>query len=179
MTTQTLWVNANDLRSAQAIAERLGRRFVHRTSAWPVDQEDVAQDLLVHAIRTWHAHRSHRGSRSAFLTAILQNHARTLHRRNAAAKRGAGRTLSSSIVGGAPFVDRDWRRHECVRNRRLDLQRVQVQLPRDLQRTCALLSRESISATARRLRLPRTAVLAQIRRIRRHFIAAGITESEP
>lgn len=190
-------LNLND-EPTRALAIRMARhkarQLAARTEFSPADREDLAQELLLHVIRRAPKFDPSKGSVQAFIATLIARRAASLLRRETAAKRDAHQCcslnmlvraddgtrveLASTITEDAPDP-RLFKRSRHPQNRvemASDVATVLSRLPADMRALCERLKRQSLSAAARALGVPRSTLATRLAKLRKTFAAAGLAE---
>lgn len=191
----TLDLNDEPTRTlAIRMARHKARQLAARSEFSPADREDLAQELLLHVIRRAPKFDPSKGSIQAFIATLIARRAASLLRREMAAKRDAHQCcslnmliraddgtrveLASTITEDAPDP-RLFKRSRHSQHRvemASDIATVLSRLPDDMRQLCERLKRESLSAAARSMGIPRSTLATRLSKLRKTFAAAGLDE---
>ena len=160
------------------------------------DRLDIEQDLMIELTERLPTYDPDRASEEAFITwVVLQRIAdlirsqRTKKRRidveatslndlvyvsESGSKEEQWATLDNEIF--QEFTGSDSKSHNERIDLEIDLERVMKDLPENLNRLCELLSKYSISETARRLGVSRTSLYKSIHELHEAFEQAGMKD---
>ncbi|MDB5334995.1 MAG: hypothetical protein JWN70_614 [Planctomycetaceae bacterium] len=152
------------------------------------DVDDLSQELTLAWARSQTRFDAARGAMRVLRTTVLERTAAKLLRKARAKKRFGIPTTSLDVVGtpsSAGQIARDLRRATSDGSRltsqeevdlRLDLQKLQSQLPPNLNELCELLKEQTVAEISRDLGIPASTVSSQVSLIRRRFESAKFRE---
>ncbi|HRX85789.1 MAG TPA: sigma factor [Phycisphaerae bacterium] len=173
----------DDALIAMATARVIARRLCRRGAIPRADVDDVAADLVLHAVRCWRKFNERRGSASTFISAIMSRAAISMLRARASTQRDFRRCKSlADITNGDDEIAAfsPWALAAVNRPKAADLHHdIEVavaQLPLELRAYCALLMVMTEHEIVRLLKVSRYHVATRVREIRRCFEAAGLDE---
>jgi RNA polymerase sigma factor (sigma-70 family) len=164
-----------------ALIRRKARRLAWRPGFSHHEEEDLAQDLTLKALEAQAAYDPARGDLQAFLSSVLDNHARNLRRRRGrrphilslsapARRRGDGLVELGQVITQRDLdarVGKDTPPEQEQVDRRLDVAALLDRLPPARRALAEGLCQESVTAVARRAGVPRTTVQARAAGLRR------------
>ncbi|HYH63973.1 MAG TPA: hypothetical protein VD866_04675 [Urbifossiella sp.] len=154
------------------------RQVVARCWLRAADRDDVEQDLAAHVWPRLARHDPARADREVFVRMLVARAAATVIRRRWA-RRVTDPLATALMLGEGDAPDpRSWPAREQAAARALDVAAVLAALPPRLRRTARAVAGGTVASAARRLRLTRPAVYAQLAEMRGYFAAAGLAPAD-
>ena len=147
-------------------------------------REDLSQDMVVEVLSAMPKFDPAQSNRKTFISRVLDNFVKNairteIHRRQRECDTPV--PLEDISEGYTPVVN-DPRQGQLSEAEQLDTQmdvaQILSQMPRHLQKICSLLKTHSITETAKKLRINRTAIYRQLAEIREHFQRSGYGYSD-
>lgn len=182
----------------ERLIRRKARQLVHRVGYTKSDQPDIEQELRLHLWKKAARFDPTRSHWNAFATIVVERHVARLIEKGRTQKRGrclnivSLQTLVEDADGlvvrldqmiGADEQAARTGQHPVADARDVDLRddvsAVLDSLTPELRNVCAQLMRESQTAVAERLGIPRSTLRYWLRVVRERFIAAGFDEFLP
>lgn len=156
------------------------------------DFEDLQQELMLAYLHAWPDFDPVRGDRRSFIKTVVNTKALMLVRDSERQKRWTGArivSLSTPIGNGedpttlADIVDHEsglWgsvfqEQSQAFAEERLDIRRMLITMPEDLQKTYQALSENSVSEAAILLGIPRTTMSSRLKKLRK-FVEDYMTQ---
>jgi DNA-directed RNA polymerase specialized sigma24 family protein len=163
-----------DVELVLTIADLNARRLLRLGSIRADDLGDVTQEFVTEALTCWPWFDQRRSAAATFMTLLMRRRASSMVRTRRAVKRGGDRrSLPLDQITQSLEPDHH-RSHFDQALLRLDVRAVLAGLPLHQRRLCGLIAQMSVSAAARKLRVPRHSLLRQIQQIRQRFVNAGM-----
>ncbi|QEL20683.1 sigma factor [Limnoglobus roseus] len=150
---------------AHDLIRRKARRLARRADVFPLDADDIGQELRLALVRALPQYDPARGTVEAFVVTTVQTAVAMLLRERHASKRAVSRVRPLASDVACPFAAAD----QAAADRRLDVHDRLAGLPSSLQPLAVRLTTQSLAEAARALGTPRSSLQRRVAHIRRHF----------